>query len=78
MQQTRHIAENRIAINGKSLLEHQEVLGLDEALRFINETLLYRSLGQLSLNDIFDIHRRVLGFSDPIESGKLRQRSSAY
>ncbi len=58
LQQTRHIVENRMAINGKSLIEHQEVLGLDAALRFINETLLYRVVGELSLNDILDIHRR--------------------
>ena len=58
LQQTRHIVENRMAINGKSLIEHQEVLGLDAALRFINETLLYRTVGELSLNDLLDIHRR--------------------
>lgn len=59
LQQTRHIIENRMAINGKSLIEHQEVLGLDAALRFINETLLYRAVGELSLNDLLDIHRRL-------------------
>ena len=73
LQQTRHILENRMAINGKSLIEHQEVLGLDAAMRYINETLLYRAIGDLKINDILEIHRRVLGFCDPIESGKFRQ-----
>lgn len=73
LQQTRHIVENRMAINGKSLIEHQEVLGLDAAMRYINETLLYQPIGDLSLSDILEIHRRVLGFCDPIESGKFRE-----
>jgi Fic family protein len=30
-------------------------------------------MGDLTLNDILEIHRRVLGFTDPVESGKLRQ-----
>lgn len=73
LQQTRHIVEDRMAINGKSLYEHQEVLGLDSAMRFMNETLLYRRIGDLTLDDILEIHRRLLGYCDPIESGKLRQ-----
>ena len=37
LKQTRLIVENRMSINGKSLIEHQEVLGIDAALRYINE-----------------------------------------
>lgn len=73
LQQTRHIVENRMAINGKSLIEHQEVLGLDAAMKYINKTLLYRSTHVLSIREILEIHRRVLGFSDPIESGIFRE-----
>jgi len=73
LQQTRHIVETRMAVNGKSLIEHQEVLGLDAAMRYINETLLYKPIGEISLQDIFEIHRRVLGYCDPIEAGKFRQ-----
>jgi Fic family protein len=73
LKQTRLIVENRMSISGKSLIEHQEVLGIDAALRYINETLLYRPIGELTIKDILDIHRRVLGFCDPIESGKFRQ-----
>jgi tetratricopeptide (TPR) repeat protein len=69
--QTRHIVEDRLAIAGKSLLEHQEVLGLDSALRYINSTLLYRD--SIDVNDLLELHRRVLGFTDPIESGKFRK-----
>lgn len=73
LHQTRHILENRVAINGKSLIEHQEVLGLDSAMRYINRTLLSRNMYVLSIQEVLEIHRRVLGFCDPIESGKFRQ-----
>jgi Fic family protein len=73
LQQTRHIIETRMTVNGKSIIEHQEVLGLDAAMRYINETLLYKPLGEISIQDILEIHRRVLGYCDPIEAGKFRQ-----
>jgi Fic family protein len=73
LQQTRHIIENRMAINGKSLIEHQEVLGLHEAMKYINETLLYRQFGIVSIKEILAIHRRVLGFTDPIAAGSFRK-----
>ncbi|CAF0927013.1 unnamed protein product [Brachionus calyciflorus] len=76
LQQTRHIVENRMAVNGKSIQEHNEVLGLDLAMRFLNETLLYRPLGHFKIKDILDIHKRVLGFCDPIESGKFHWLNS--
>ena len=69
LQQTRHILETRMAINGKSIIEHQEVIGLDAAMRYLNETLLYKNGLDLSLNDILEIHKRVLGFVDPVEAG---------
>ena len=61
-----------MAIGGKSLIEQQEVLGLDLALQYVNCTLVNR-LGSITREDIFEIHRRVLGFVDPIEAGQLRQ-----
>lgn len=73
LQQTRHIVENRMTVGGKSVLEHNEVLGLDAAMRFINQSLLYRPFGEFTVNDIQEIHRRVLGFCDPIESGQFRK-----
>ncbi|XP_067655791.1 protein adenylyltransferase FICD-like [Haliotis asinina] len=72
LAQTRSIVETRIAVGGKSLAEQNEVLGLDAALSFINSTLLGR-VGQLCLEDILDIHRRVLGYVDPTEAGRIRK-----
>ncbi|CAF3763130.1 unnamed protein product [Adineta steineri] len=72
LRETRHIVETRMAIGGKSLIEQQEVLGLDLALQYVNCTLVNR-LGSIKLEDIFEIHRRVLGFVDPVQAGQLRQ-----
>ncbi|XP_014675641.1 PREDICTED: adenosine monophosphate-protein transferase FICD-like [Priapulus caudatus] len=71
LMQTRYIVETRMAIAGKSILEHNEILGMDAALSFINNTLLNR-IGRISMADILDIHVRVLGAVEPTEAGKLR------
>lgn len=71
LAQTRSIVETRLAVGGKSLREQNEVLGLDSALSFINSTLVGR-VGRLTLQDILDIHMRVLGYVDPTEAGRFR------
>lgn len=68
--QTRSILETRLAIAGKSIIEHNEILGMDAALRFLNHTLAH--VGDLKIEDILAIHKRVLGFVDPIAAGVLR------
>lgn len=40
LAQTRSIIETRMAIDGKSIDEHNEILGLDAAMKFINDTLV--------------------------------------
>uniref|UniRef100_A0A8C8IDN5 Protein adenylyltransferase FICD n=1 Tax=Oncorhynchus tshawytscha TaxID=74940 RepID=A0A8C8IDN5_ONCTS len=62
-----HIIETRYAVPGKSLQEQNEVIGVDAAMKYINTTLL-----SLTVNDILEIHRRVLGYADPVEGGRLR------
>nr|XP_053650749.1 protein adenylyltransferase Fic-like [Cherax quadricarinatus] len=71
LAQTRMILETRLSVGGKSVMEHNEILGLDLALKFINTTLVHR-VGRISLHDILEIHRRVLGHADPLEAGQLR------
>lgn len=73
LHQTRHILENRMSVGGKSVQEHNEVLGLDAAMKYINQTLLYKPLNEFTVEDIKEIHRRVLGYCDPIESGQFRK-----
>ncbi|XP_011169244.1 protein adenylyltransferase Fic [Solenopsis invicta] len=76
LAQTRAIVETRTAVSGKSIDEHNEILGLDAAMKYINATLVNR-VGSISIKDILEIHRRVLGHVDPIEGGQFR-RTQVY
>ncbi|KAK6624855.1 hypothetical protein RUM44_011719 [Polyplax serrata] len=76
LSQTRSVVETQMAISGKSILEHNEILGLDAALKYINATLVNR-FGPIRVKDVLEIHRRVLGFVDPFGSGELR-RTQVY
>lgn len=76
LSQTRSILETRVAVSGKSIDEHNEILGLDAAMKYINSTLLYR-LREITMGDILEIHKRVLGHVDPVEGGQFR-RTQVY
>lgn len=65
-----------MAVGGKSIMEHNEILGLDEAMRFINSSLIHR-LGGVSIEDILHIHRKVMSYVDPVEAGSFR-RTQVY
>lgn len=72
LSETRQIVETRLAVGGKSLTENNEVLGLDAALIFVNSSLVHK-LGALTMDDVLAIHRRVMGYVDPLEAGTLRR-----
>ena len=71
LSQTRAVVENRMAIAGKSIMEHNEIIGLDAALSYVNNTLVQR-IGAITVADILEIHKRVLGYVDPVEAGRFR------
>lgn len=71
LSEIRHIIETRYAVPGKSLQEQNEAIGVDAAMKYINTTLLSRT-GAITVTDILEIHRRVLGYVDPVEGGRLR------
>ncbi|NP_001017794.1 protein adenylyltransferase FICD isoform X1 [Danio rerio] len=71
LSEIRHIIETRYAVPGKSLQEQNEAIGVDVAMKYINTTLLSRD-GAITVNDILEIHRRVLGYADPVEAGRFR------
>lgn len=71
LSEIRHIIETRYAVPGKSLQEQNEAIGVDVAMKYINTTLLANA-GAITVNDILEIHRRVLGYTDPVEGGRLR------
>lgn len=71
LSEIRHIIETRYAVPGKSLEEQNEVIGMHAALKYVNTTLVSR-IGSVTFSDILEIHRRVLGFVDPVEAGRFR------
>ncbi|XP_037115636.1 protein adenylyltransferase FICD [Syngnathus acus] len=71
LSEIRHIIETRYAVPGKSLQEQNEAIGVDAAMKYINTTLLSR-MGTIKVSDILEIHKRVLGYVDPVEGGCLR------
>ncbi|XP_050433415.1 protein adenylyltransferase Fic [Adelges cooleyi] len=71
LSETRSILETRMAIGGRSLAEHNEIIGLEAALKYINATLI-NQFGRIAVDDILEIHKRVMAFVDPFESGVFR------
>ncbi|XP_030074720.1 protein adenylyltransferase FICD [Microcaecilia unicolor] len=71
LSEIRHIIETRYAVPGKSLEEQNEVIGMHAAMKYVNTTLISR-IGSVTISDILQIHRRVLGYVDPVEAGRFR------
>uniref|UniRef100_A0A8C4YN35 Protein adenylyltransferase FICD n=3 Tax=Gopherus TaxID=38771 RepID=A0A8C4YN35_9SAUR len=71
LSEIRHIIETRYAVPGKSLVEQNEVIGMHAAMKYVNTTLVSR-IGSVTTSDILEIHRRVLGYVDPVEAGRFR------
>lgn len=69
VEQLRYLLETGQVVSGKSLIEHNEVLGLEKALQYIK--LLVKT-DYIGLEQILGIHRRVMGHVDPIASGVFR------
>ncbi|GBN37702.1 Adenosine monophosphate-protein transferase Fic [Araneus ventricosus] len=72
LSETRAVVETKTAIPGKSIMEHNEILGLESALRYMNKTLVNIS-ERLTVFDILEIHKRVLGHVDPLSAGTFRR-----
>ncbi|XP_072443491.1 protein adenylyltransferase FICD [Chiloscyllium punctatum] len=71
LSEIRHIIETRYAVPGKSLMEQNEVIGVDAAMKYLNKSLVSR-IGSVNIDDILQIHKRVLGYVDPVEAGRFR------
>ncbi|KAF7270206.1 FIC domain protein adenylyltransferase [Rhynchophorus ferrugineus] len=69
VEQLRYVLETGHVVSGKSLLEHNEVLGLEKAMQYVK--LLIRT-DYIGIKEILGIHRRVMGHVDPIKSGVFR------
>uniref|UniRef100_A0A2C9K1D5 protein adenylyltransferase n=1 Tax=Biomphalaria glabrata TaxID=6526 RepID=A0A2C9K1D5_BIOGL len=71
LAQTRSIVETRLAVGGKSLREQNIYYAFISLYLTLNSTLVGH-VGRLTLQDILDIHTRVLGYVDPTEAGRFR------
>jgi Fic family protein len=71
LSMARAVVETKMAVDGKSVLEHNEILGLDEALKYINTTLVQEKRS-ITVKNVIEIHRRVLGHAHPLEAGQFR------
>ena len=71
LSQTRQIVETRMAVGGKSLMEQNEILGLDAAMKFINSSLVNR-IGAITVAEILEVHRHVMSYVEPFEAGRFR------
>ena len=60
LSMTRSVLETGRAVGGQSIHEHNEIIGMDAALHFLNGTMLGRN-NPLKVDTILDIHRRLLG-----------------
>lgn len=69
IEEIREIINSRRAIPGKSIFEHSEVIGVDEALKYLNSTL---NIGGVTVDNIKEIHKRVIGYVDPVNAGVFR------
>lgn len=76
LAQTRAIVETRLAVDGKSIDEHNEIIGLDAAMKYIIATM-GNKVWSISIKNILEIHRRVLGHVNPVEGGEFR-RTQVY
>lgn len=69
VEQLRTLLETGQVIQGKSIIEHNEVLGLQLALKYVKNLARQE---YISVDDILQMHRRVMGHVDPITSGTFR------
>lgn len=71
ISQLKYLLETGNAIAGKSLVEHNEIIGLQLALKYLKMLTGKHFIG---VGEILEIHKRVMGHVDPISSGVFRDQ----
>lgn len=73
LEETRYLLETGRAISGKSVGEHNEILGIKLAMKYVKILTRFPSI---EVKEIREIHRRVLGHADPLNSGLFRDKQA--
>ncbi|XP_054724857.1 protein adenylyltransferase Fic-like [Uloborus diversus] len=71
LSETRYVVETKMPVIGKSIMEHNEVLGLELALRYINKSLMSQD-SAITVAEIKQMHKRIMGYVDPVGAGLFR------
>lgn len=71
LEELRYILDTGRAVGGKSIQEHNEVLGLELAMQYVK---LMTRMKDIGIQQILGIHRRVMGHVDPLTSGTFRDQ----
>ncbi|KAF5283400.1 hypothetical protein FQA39_LY04776 [Lamprigera yunnana] len=65
------ILETGKAVQGKSIIEQNEILGLELAMKYVKLLTRFQAI---TVKEILGIHRRILGHADPVSSGTFRDK----
>lgn len=64
-----YLLETGRTIAEKSIVEHNEVIGLELAMRYLKSLASVEVIG---IRDILEMHKRVMGYVDPLLAGVFR------
>lgn len=75
LEEIRAFIENGKTATGKSESEHNEIIGMETALSYVEQTLTFKK--DINVTDILEIHKRILGLIQPSAAGIFR-KSQVY
>lgn len=64
-----YLLETGRTVAEKSIVEHNEILGLELAMRYLKSLASIQVIG---IQDILEMHKRVMGHVDPLVAGAFR------
>ena len=76
VEEVRGVIDRDVSLAGRSLRERNEVLGLAVAMRFVSDRLVKKE--EINLQDLKDVHLRIVGKHDPVVAGKFRKSQVSF
>ena len=77
LEEVRYVVDYDVSLAGKSFREQNEVLGLADAMRHVNDWLVGKE-GGITLKDVKEVHLRLLGKHNPVVAGKFRSSQVGF